>query len=517
MLRVRLPSRSVTSPDVLFSPDRKALDGYWLEGYGYAITPQEAQQIRDAAVEITRLFVAAMDYITSHDEVLFKISITGKKEQDRKILELARTSWKSENIEELTYKISRSGENGDDIKITQEGQRTRQTGQPQSYVLDRWDLAWDGINPPKLLERNFGFLGLILVTGPYQERYVSWLKRQPGYADVETFGDLGRAFQNSFRQVADEAGLARGKKVAVTVSPNHPGLLGGEMRRTGQLVARWIGAAGYRAVTLRVDGILIDVESKRTAVVRTYDWMSGKKKSEKKSDKKEGHKFSFHLMTYSTLNVPHIFPYYSVDNYTYNAAYEGSRIPFCDFKTQSLVPFWAVLMSNKGMMAVMHDLFPDHPNLLPTVLGSTGFRGQKRIVKLMAGRQGRGHRLYGANNRLLNKREDGKGAKTAHTRHHVTQTFSEAVNGAAGGYKIFSLFTANGQAAALGAQEATGPFVGNDDAKGHFLPVIVAPEMMIEKMEKAEEIENPIDPIMSIMQLLSSRVITKQLMKALGP
>jgi glutathionylspermidine synthase len=77
MLRVRLPQQPFLSPALMLSPDQKSQNGYWIEGQAYAITPDEAQQLRDAATEISRLYIAAMDRVTADETLLSKFSITG--------------------------------------------------------------------------------------------------------------------------------------------------------------------------------------------------------------------------------------------------------------------------------------------------------------------------------------------------------------------------------------------------------------------------------------------------------
>ena len=40
----------------------------------------------------------------------------------------------------------------------------------------------------------------------------------------------------------------------------------------------------------------------------------------------------------------------------------------CETRTQFVEPIWKSLLSNKGILAIMWHLYPDHPNLLPTFI-----------------------------------------------------------------------------------------------------------------------------------------------------
>lgn len=62
-----------------------------------------------------------------------------------------------------------------------------------------------------------------------------------------------------------------------------------------------------------------------------------------------------------------------------------------DAPPQSLLePMWKMLMTHKGILAVLWDLFPGHPNLLPTYWGKTDHPLTRYVIKPVHGLRGEG-------------------------------------------------------------------------------------------------------------------------------
>src|ERR1700734_3365755 len=119
MFRVELPQRSADHPH-LESDTFKSQAGYWLEGVGYEITQQQAETLRAAMAEMQARFSDVMDYLVAHHDVVRRFYFTGSKKLDYAMQDAVIASWR--------------------------------IAKDRSYVLDRWDIGWDGVNPPKLLE-----------------------------------------------------------------------------------------------------------------------------------------------------------------------------------------------------------------------------------------------------------------------------------------------------------------------------------------------------------------------------
>lgn len=56
-------------------------------------------------------------------------------------------------------------------------------------------------------------------------------------------------------------------------------------------------------------------------------------------------------------------------------------------------PAWKLLMSCKGILPILWELFPDHPNLLPAFFGEEGVKGD-RVVKPLYSREGGNVRIF---------------------------------------------------------------------------------------------------------------------------
>ena len=149
--RINLPRRSEGNPGLTYT--RKALGEYWTEGEAYVVDSTQAEQIRLTVQVVSALFKQAMDYVIDNPNILDRFTLMGDERLDKQLRTLIKESWKK----------------------------------TPSYVVDRWDMAWDGTHPPKLLERNFGFLGLLMATGSVQEEYVEWLRQAAKKTNIHSF------------------------------------------------------------------------------------------------------------------------------------------------------------------------------------------------------------------------------------------------------------------------------------------------------------------------------------------
>lgn len=73
---------------------------------------------------------------------------------------------------------------------------------------------------------------------------------------------------------------------------------------------------------------------------------------------------------------------------------------------QWVEPLWKMLLSNKQLLVVLHELFPDHPNLLPAYSTPAAFKAEPYVKKPKLSREGANIEIYGADKQLIEK---GKG------------------------------------------------------------------------------------------------------------
>lgn len=72
----------------------------------------------------------------------------------------------------------------------------------------------------------------------------------------------------------------------------------------------------------------------------------------------------------------------------------GNFLPFSRETTQWVEPAWKLLLSNKQLLVVLWELFPEHPNLLPAYTGAGPLLGQPYVSKPRLGREGANVTMY---------------------------------------------------------------------------------------------------------------------------
>ncbi|MFG6503147.1 glutathionylspermidine synthase family protein [Microbacterium sp. P05] len=72
----------------------------------------------------------------------------------------------------------------------------------------------------------------------------------------------------------------------------------------------------------------------------------------------------------------------------------GDFLPLSRETTQWVEPAWKLLLSNKHLLVVLWELFPDHPNLLPAYTTSYPLLGRGYVSKPRLGREGANVTVY---------------------------------------------------------------------------------------------------------------------------
>lgn len=70
-------------------------------------------------------------------------------------------------------------------------------------------------------------------------------------------------------------------------------------------------------------------------------------------------------------------------------------------RTSWIEPIWKMLLSNKQLLVILWELFPDHPNLLPAYNNEKAFQGVRYVRKPKLGREGANVEVIEANGDLL--------------------------------------------------------------------------------------------------------------------
>jgi glutathionylspermidine synthase len=124
-------------------------------------------------------------------------------------------------------------------------------------------------------------------------------------------------------------------------------------------------------------------------------------------------------------------------------------------------PIWKMLLSNKGILPVLWELYPDHPNLLPAYFDTdaTAAHGLRDYVrKPLHSREGANITLVRSGSTVVSKDGPYDGARI------VQALAPEAVFRDAHGqprYPVLGLWMIDQECGGMGIRESTGPITDN--------------------------------------------------------
>ncbi|MBR7831911.1 glutathionylspermidine synthase family protein [Actinospica durhamensis] len=132
--------------------------------------------------------------------------------------------------------------------------------------------------------------------------------------------------------------------------------------------------------------------------------------------------------------------------------------------TQWIEPIWKMLLSNKALLAVLWELFPDHPNLLPAYLD--GPRDLTRhVAKPLLGREGDAIRITGAGADSIVQPGTGGAEGWVHQQYTPLPDYD-------GNRPVLGAWVVAGEPAGLGIRESDGPVT---DYHARFVPHLRRP------------------------------------------
>ena len=210
--------------------------------------------------------------------------------------------------------------------------RSWEAQEPSLY--GRMDLRWDGSGPPKLLEYNAD-----TPTALFEAAVVQWDWLQSTRRDADQFNGLHEALVNTW--------LARPLPGGITFTCQRDSI---EDRGTVEYLRDTAMQAGLEAPFLYVDEI---------------GW--------------DGAKF----VDLNEQPIAHLFKLYPWEFMLRDTF--GARI--AEAPTRWIEPAWRMVLSGKGVLALLWQLFPDHPNLLPA-FRTPRRTGGAEIAKPLWGREG---------------------------------------------------------------------------------------------------------------------------------
>lgn len=259
-----------------------SIDGtYWDESRCYRFTAEEIDELEAAAAELHARCLDAAEHIVTRD----KFAALAIPEAWR---ERVARSWRAKELS----------------------------------LFGRFDLAYEGSGPPKLLEYNADTPTALLEASVAQWRWLEQ-KIRPGNEDADQFNSLHEKLIASWRAFA--VTWSEGTPVHFTCVADSEEDCGNldylrDVATQGGIDARFIAVEdiGWNAGA----GVFVDNENEEIRVLcklYPWEWLASEQ-------------FGPHLLR-SSLRV--------------------------------IEPSWKMLLSNKGLLPILWQLFPGHPNLLP--------------------------------------------------------------------------------------------------------------------------------------------------------
>jgi glutathionylspermidine synthase len=280
---------------------------YWDERYAYLLTLEQVEQdIEDPATELHAMCLALVDKIVGSERMMEQLAIP------QRYRDLVANSWRN--------------------------------GEPSLY--GRFDFAYDGSGPAKLLEYNADTPTSIYETAFFQWQWLEEmidLGRAPPQADQ--FNSLHEALVDRFVEILPTGSLLHFASVADHV----------EDRQTVRYLEDLARQAELDPQFVPIDGIGID----------------------------EGGRF----VDADDLLIRHIFKLYPWED----MLREDFAAHIAASGAQFIEPAWKALLSNKGILPLLWQEYPGHPNLLPAAFDSPEGRamvGPNHVRKPLFSREG---------------------------------------------------------------------------------------------------------------------------------
>jgi glutathionylspermidine synthase len=348
---------------------------YWDESAYYRFTADQIDQIEEATGELQRLCLAAGQHIL--DNNLF-----GQMGIPESAVPFIRRAWEEE---------------------------------PPALAHGRFDLAYDGVHPPKMLEYNADTPTALL-----EAAVIQWAWKEASFPQADQFNSIHERLVRKWKDIR-----ARLKSNLVHFTHFDDG--SGEDTMTAAYLRDTAQEAGLDTVGIIIDDIGWESESRRFVdqVGLPID------------------------------NLFHLYPW----EWLVNEAFAENIWESYD-RMFWIEPIWKMLWSNKGLLAVLWELFPDHPSLLEARIGDPG-RMTDYVQKPLLAREGANVSLVVHGDQVLSTPGDyGEEGYVYQQWYPIPEQ--------EGRYPVLGSWIVDGEPAGLGIREG-GLITGN---RSHFVPHI---------------------------------------------
>ncbi len=242
------------------------------------------------------------------------------------------------------------------IALIEESWSREAEAEPSLY--GRFDFAFDGNGLPKMLEYNAD-----TPTGLYEASVVQWTWLEERFPDSDQFNSLHEGLVEAWRKIREA--LPRGEHEAAAL---HLTCLTPHAEDEGTLRYMLDTAleAGWTAKTIAAGDI---------------GWSTP---AESPKDDSAG--------VFVDLQDSEIRTLFKIVPWDWVLADEfGTRLAAAvmDKRITVIEPAWKMVLANKAILALLWEMYPDHPNLLPAFMDRTSFAaGTKVVAKPLLGREG---------------------------------------------------------------------------------------------------------------------------------
>jgi glutathionylspermidine synthase len=291
---------------------------YWVEDACYSFTAAEIDVVEAAANELHRLCMAAVDHIV--EQRLYPLLNIGPD-----LGRLIGESWQ----------------------------------QKLPAIYGRFDLMYDGSNPPKLLEYNAD-----TPTSLFEASIVQWNWREQVYRDADQFNSLHEALTARWRSLL--VGRRNVDPLYITCATPNP-----EEETTVQYLGQTAEDGGWRTKFIPIQDIgwnadarlFVDLDGQpMRQVFKLYPW-----------------------------------EWMMREEFGQNIKPSGSTW---------IEPIWKMLLSNKAILPILWELYPEHPNLLPAFRDPAPLAGKPMVRKALLGREGANVRITSGDQTLIETQGD---------------------------------------------------------------------------------------------------------------
>lgn len=278
---------------------------YWDESVAYEFTAAEVDELEDATQELHARCLDAVDRVANDPTLMTRMGIPV-------------------NFQEY---ITRSWQRAD----------------PSLY--GRFDLAYDGVNPPRMLEYNADTPTMIIETALMQ-----WFWLQDVKPQQDQFNSLHEKLLERLGQIRE-----------LMPEPQTLYFTGYEGNEEEHQTCLYLNDLAQQA---GLKSEFIDLSK--------IGWTG----SQFVDEQDQAMKFWFKL-------------------YPWEWMFEDAfGVHTCEDSAGILEPVWKSVLSNKAILPILYEMFPDHPNLLPSYWTEDALKDQSYVAKPMLSREGANIQMF---------------------------------------------------------------------------------------------------------------------------